>query len=111
MSASEKLSSTQSASGFSRGESWDGNYFHQMVLPKAYQLLKRKYNVVSIGDTIILHDKAPGWSANATQEMLRDGPVDFFSKTEYTGNSPDLNPCEDIRAIVKDRMQTRMVHE
>ncbi len=94
-----------------RGESWNGNYFRETVLPKVHDFLNKKDNVVSIGDTIILHDKAPGWAANPTQELLRNGPVDFFSKTEYPGNSPDLNPCEDIGAIVKDHVQAKMALE
>ena len=34
-----------------------------------------------------------------------------FSKSEYPGNSPDLNPCEDVGAIIKDRVEARMVPE
>ena len=43
--------------------------------------------------------------------MLIDGPVDFFNKAEYPDNSPDLYPCEDLGAIVKDRVESKMIHE
>ena len=45
---------------------------------------------------------------NATQELLRDGPIDFFEKTQYPGNSPDLNVCEDLGAILKQRVQQKI---
>ena len=94
-----------------RGESWDGQYFRETVIPSVHNFLTDEDNVIDTEDVILLHDKAPGWASNATQEMLREGPIDFFSKSEYPGNSPDLNPCEDVGAIVKDRVEGKMVHE
>ena len=43
--------------------------------------------------------------------MLRDRPVDFFNKAEYPGNSPNLDPSENIGAIVKDCVESNMIHE
>ena len=62
-------------------------------------------------EVILADDKAPGWASNATQEMLAAGDIDFFSKSEYPGNSPDLNPFEDIGAIIKERVDVRKVQE
>ena len=45
---------------------------------------------------------------NMTQELLRDGPIDFFEKTQYSGNSPDLKVCEDLGAILKQRVQQKI---
>ena len=43
--------------------------------------------------------------------MLAAGDIDFFSKSEYPGYSPDLNPCENIGAIINQRVDTRIVQE
>ena len=40
--------------------------------------------------------------------LLRDGPIDFFEKTQYPGNSLDLNECEDLGAILKQRVQQKI---
>ena len=34
-----------------------------------------------------------------------DGLVDFFKKTYYPDSSPDLNTCEDLGALLKQRVQ------
>ena len=94
-----------------QGERWSGQYFREKIIPKLHNFLKNKNNVISSSDVILLHDKAPGWTANATQEMLRTSSVDFFSKSEYPGNSPDLNAAEHIGAIIKSRVELLMLKE
>jgi len=37
--------------------------------------------------------------------------VDFFGNTEWPGNSPDLNPCENVGAIVKMKVEEKMLAE
>ena len=78
------------------GQSWDGAFFREQIIPKVNDFLTDMDNVLDVDEVILLHDNAPGWTANATQEILRDGPFDFFEKTQYPGNSPDLNACEDL---------------
>ena len=34
--------------------------------------------------------------------------IDFFAKTHYPGNSPDLNVCEDLGAMLKQRVQQKI---
>ena len=94
-----------------RGQSWDGAYFREQIIPEVTEFLTNEDNVIDVDEVILLHDKAPGWTANATQELLTQGPVDFFNKSEYPGNSPDLNPCEDIGAIIKERVESQLLQE
>ena len=58
-----------------------------------------------------MHDKAPCFKALATQKLLRQSGVDFFNNSEWPGSSPDLNPAEDLGAIIKDRVEDRMLNE
>ena len=94
-----------------QGESWNGNYFRDKIIPKVFRFVTNERNVVSVDSVVFLHDKAPGFTANATQECLRFGPIDFFNKSEYPGNSADLNVAEHVGAILKQRTEDLMVAE
>jgi len=37
--------------------------------------------------------------------------MDFFNNSQWPGSSPDLNPAEDLEAIIKDRVEDRMLNE
>ena len=55
----------------------------------------------------MLHLKiqAPCFKTLATQQLLRQSGIDFFNNSEWPGSSPDLNPAENLRAIInEDRM-------
>ena len=47
-------------------------------------------------------------SALATQHLLRANNIDFFGNSEWPGNSPDLNACENLGAILKVRVESRL---
>jgi len=68
--------------------------------------------VLDVQDVCFLHDKAPCSKALATKELLRESSIDFFNNSEWPGSSPDLNPAEeDLGAIIKDRVEVRMLNE
>jgi len=67
--------------------------------------------VLDVQEVCFLHDKAPCSKALATQELLRESGIDFFNNSEWPGSSPDLNPAEDLGAIIKDRVDDRMLNE
>ena len=60
---------------------------------------------------LILHDKAPGWRANATQGMLSNSGLDFFKASEWPSNYPNQNPTENFVSILKDRVDTLIAQE
>ena len=92
-----------------KGHSWDGAYFRQTILiENAIPFLKDPQNVVSVDDTTFLHDRAPCMKALATQAVLRNNQVDFFGNDEWPGSSPDLNACENLGAILKERVEKRL---
>ena len=75
---------------------------------KLHQFLNCMQNLGMIDDTTLLHDRAPCMKALATQALLRNNQVDFFGNDEWPGSSPDLNACENLGAIVKDRVEKRL---
>lgn len=95
-----------------RGESWDGEYFRSVILQEnVIPFLKDPGCVVSVQDVTLLHDKAPCFKSLATQTLLRDNNIDFFDNSQWPGNSPDLNAAETVGAIVKQRVEEKMLLE
>ena len=94
-----------------QGVSWDGWYFREKIISDVAVILSNPDNVLGTEEVILLHGNAPGWTANAMQEMLREWTVDFKNKSEYPGNSPDLNACEDVGSILKQAVQAKMIQE
>ena len=49
--------------------------------------------------------------ANATQHLLEDEDVNFWGNSIWPGNSPDMNPAENVGAIIKDKVEELMANE
>ncbi|KAK3882287.1 hypothetical protein Pcinc_013337 [Petrolisthes cinctipes] len=49
--------------------------------------------------------------ALATQHLLKDNKIDFFGNDASPTNSPDLNVCEQVGVIMKDRIEGLMLQE
>ena len=93
-----------------KGQSWDGQYFRETVLTEGvFPFLRDAENVISVKDVTYLHDKAPCFKALETQELLRNSAIDFFSSSEYPGSSPDLNACEHLGSILKDKVEEHLL--
>ena len=94
------------------GQSWTGAYFRKKILKEnVIPFLKDSENVLDPADVCFLHDSAPCFRANETQNLVKSSGVDFFDRTEWPGNSPDLNPAEHVGAILKDRVEAKMIQE
>ena len=87
------------------GAKWNGESFRSVLSDHVIPFLKDRQNVISVSDVTFLHDNAPCCKALATQALLRESGIDFFSSSEWPGSSPDLNPAEHIGAIIKDRVE------
>ena len=94
------------------GQSWDGIYFretilHQHVIP----FLHNPDNVLDTNEVIFLYDKAPCMKTNATQHLLEDEGVNLWGNSIWPRYSPDMNPVENIGAIIKDKVEELMTNE
>ncbi|CAF5036369.1 unnamed protein product, partial [Rotaria sp. Silwood1] len=91
------------------GQSWDGAYFRGIVLQEhVIPFLRDPANVLVINEVTFLHDKAPCMKANATQHLLEAEEVKFWGNSIWPRNSPDMNPAENIGAIIKDKVEELM---
>lgn len=94
------------------GQSWNRAYFREIILEKhVIPFLRNPDNVLETNEVIFLHDNAPCMKANATQHLLEDEGVQFWGNSIWPGNSPDMNPAENIGAIIKDRVEELMANE
>lgn len=70
------------------------------------QFFENEENVEYVDQVIFLRDKAPCLKALVTQEMLRNSGIHFFDNTVWSESSPNHNPCENIGAILKDKVDS-----
>lgn len=95
-----------------QGQKWDGAYFREKILLETvFPFLRNPENVLDPDEVCFLHDMAPCFRANETQKLMKDSGIDFFDRTEWPGNSPDLNAAEHLGAIMKDRVESKMIQE
>ena len=57
-----------------------------------------------MSEIIFQQDGTPAPTAKFTQEWCRQIVPSFWRKDEWPGNSPDLNPIENLWAIVQDKV-------
>lgn len=94
------------------GASWDGAYYRQFILKdKLIPFLTDPRNVLEPSEVVYLHDSAPCHKANATQALLKECEIDYFDRTQWPGNSPDLNVTEDVGSILMDKVESLMINE
>ena len=92
-----------------KGESWNGDYFRNLLLDHVIPFLQNPRNVIGVGHACFLHDKAPCMRATATQQLLMSNNIDFFDNSQWPGSSPDLNAAENIGAILKDKVEDELL--
>jgi transposase len=79
---------------------------YQEILKKAETQLNA---LLPTNNHIFMQDGASCHTSHSTQEFLEDEcKYDFWDKTEWPGNSPDLNPLENVWAYLDSKVKARM---
>ena len=69
-------------------------------------ILERKF-MPNMSNAVFMQDGAPAHTAIRTQKWCRENLASFWEKKEWPGNSPDLNPIENLWAILKSKLEEK----
>jgi len=99
---------------FDQNEKIDSQKYLEKVLIPTFQDIKSRKKVTNDLITTKLFSNLNNWTyqqdgatahtANNIQEWLSNNSIKFIAKEEWPGNSPDLNPIENLWAIMETKL-------
>lgn len=79
----------------------NGKYYREKILPIYLEALKTDL-FSSKAKATMMHDGAPAHTAKLTEDLIREHYSKFWGKGVWPGNSPDINPVENLWSILQN---------
>ena len=89
------------------GESIKGADYRDIVLPHLIREIKR---FMGYEPFLFMKDGAPAHKTNLTQQFSRDSNIPFIPREEWPGNSPDLNPIDNLWDLLQQHVTPPGTH-
>ena len=91
------------------GQNITAKYYRDQILPIYFNAVENKDLFPNIKKVTLMQDNAPAHTSKETMKLLNEQSFTLWGKNVWPGNSPDLNPIENLWAYLKKNIYPKNV--